>query len=102
MGNVPAGARKGQKMAVPIPKKGETVESVCEKQQAMTTSGATTAKGLAIVGAVGAGVVGGALLGDHLAGGTMAVDGADWVEGAAGDVADWVEDWAPDAADAAG
>jgi len=72
--NVPAGARAGQKMAVPVPEKGQSIEEVCRKQQGWST-GAKTAAGLAAVGTVGAAAVGGALVGDHLAGGTMAADG---------------------------
>lgn len=99
--NVPAGARAGQKMAVPVPEKGQNIEEVCKKQQGWST-GAKTAAGLAAVGTVGAAAVGGALVGDHLAGGTMAADGisaaADWAEGAA----DVAGDWGEGAADAAG
>jgi len=106
--NVPAGARAGQKMAVPVPEKGQNIQEVCKKQQGWST-GAKTAAGLAAVGTVGAAAVGGALVGDHLAGGTMAADGlaaatdagaaaADWAEGAA----DAAGDWGEGAADAAG
>jgi len=99
--NVPAGAKPGQKMAVPIPEPGQTVQDVCKKQQGWST-GAKTATGLAAVGVVGAAAVGGALVGDHLAGGTMAADGAAAVADVATDAADAVADWAPGAADAAG
>merc|ERR1712139_80068 len=51
--NVPAGARAGQKMAVPVPEKGQSVQDVCKKQQGWST-GAKTAAGLAAVGTVGA------------------------------------------------
>merc|ERR1712150_117801 len=104
--NVPAGARAGQKMAVPVPEKGQNIQEVCKKQRGRST-GAKTAAGLAAVGTIGAAAVGGALVGDHLAGGTMAADGiaaaadagaADWVEGAA----DVAGDWGEGAADAAG
>jgi hypothetical protein len=103
--NVPAGARPGQKMAVPVPEKGQSVEDVCKKQQGWST-GAKTAAGLAAVGVVGAAAVGGALVGDHLAGGSMAADGAaaaaDMATDVATDAADAAADWAPGAADAAG
>jgi len=99
--NVPAGARPGQKMAVPVPEKGQSVEDVAKKQQGWST-GAKTAAGLAAVGAVGVAAVGGALVGDHLAGGTMAADGAAAAADMATDAADAVADWAPGAADAAG
>lgn len=95
--NVPAGARPGQKMAVPVPEKGQSIEEVCRKQQGWST-GAKTAAGLAAVGTVGAAAVGGALVGDHLAGGTMAADGL----AAASDAVDAAVDWGGDAADAAG
>lgn len=108
--SVPPSAKPGQKMAIPIPEKGEKVEAVQKKQAAMST-GAKVAAGTAGVGLVAAAVVGGVVLGDHLAGGDMAetvgetaVDvtetiGESAVDGAE-DVADWVADTAPDALDA--
>merc|ERR1719163_1764338 len=79
---VPAHAKPGQKMAVPIPAKGETVAEVQKKQkkhddehgtkgQQWTTGGAMAAGGAAAVGVAAVGV-GGIILGDHLAGGDMA------------------------------
>lgn len=106
--NVPAGARAGQKMAVPVPEKGQSIQEVCKKQQGWST-GAKTAAGLAAVGTVGAAAVGGALVGDHLAGGTMAADGLAAAADVGADVADWAEgaadaagDWGEGAVDAAG
>jgi len=111
--NVPQKARPGQKMAVPIPGKGQTVEEVAAKQKSWSTE----AKLAAVGGAVGAAAVGGVLLGDHHARGHMAGDIAaavadhadavgDWVAEAADDVGDWVApaadhagDWVAVAAD---
>jgi len=120
---VPAHAKPGQKMAVPIPEKGQSVESVQRKQQEhdaehgmktspWSTGGKVAAGGVAVAGLAAVGV-GGVILGDHLAGGDMAdsigeavVDAGDWAADAAGDVGDWaadaagdVGDWAADAAD---
>merc|ERR1719356_1397673 len=63
--NVPPRAKAGQKMAVPIPALGESVESVAKKQQehGTATKLALGAGGLAAVGAL---AVGGVILGDHL------------------------------------
>merc|ERR1719152_410674 len=116
---VPAHAKPGAKMMVPIPAKGESVEDVQKKQkkhdeengtkgQAWST-GAKVATGGAALAAVG---VGGVLLGDHLAGGELAttigeevadgaVEGADvvgeWGEGAGADAGEWLEGAAADA-----
>merc|ERR1711979_43767 len=78
---VPPNARVGSKMAIPIPKKGESVAEVQEKQKKhaeeqkakgkWSTGGKIAATGAALVG-VGAVGVGGVILGDHLAGGDMA------------------------------
>merc|ERR1711879_845852 len=79
---VPHHAKPGQKMAVPVPKKGESVEEVQKKQtkhdeehgtktSGWSTSGKVAAGGTALVG-LGAVGVGGVILGDHLAGGDMA------------------------------
>lgn len=96
---VPQGAKAGQKMAVPIPQKGETVESVQRKQQGMST-GAKVAAGTVGVGVVAAAAVGGVVLGDHLAGGDMAETIGETVAEGATEVADAVEDAAPDVLDA--
>jgi len=97
--SVPASARPGQKMAVPIPEKGEAVESVQRKQQGMRT-GAKVAVATAGVGVVAAAAVGGVVLGDHLAGGDMAETIGETVADGAEDVGDWVEEAAPDVMDA--
>jgi len=106
--NVPQKAKPGQKMAVPVPEKDETVEQVAAKQKSWN-AGKTVAAGAGAVGFVGAAAVGGALLGDHLAGGDMAGDVADAVVDWAGDAEDWaagaaddVGDWAPGAAEDVG
>lgn len=126
--NVPSGAKPGQKMAVPMPDKGESVSDVQKKQKSYST-GAKIAMGTAGVAAVGGLAVGGVILGDHLTGGTLGVadaaadaahvvaDGvtdayetvADWAPGAAEATGDWVEgaaedvgDWLGDAADDTG
>jgi len=107
--NVPHKAKPGQKMAVPVPEKDETVEQVAAKQKSWT-AGKTMAAGAGAVGVVGAAAVGGVLLGDHLAGGDMAEDVAevavdwagdahDWVAGAADDVGDWAPEAAEDVGD---
>jgi len=125
--NVPKGAKVGQKMAVPVPDKGETVEAVQEKQKGHSTT-AKLAMGTAGVAAVGGTAVGAVILGDHLTGGAVgdaigvdigaavadagtavegaAADAATAVEGAAADVGDWaagagedIGDVAVDAAD---
>merc|ERR1712151_687483 len=104
------------KMAIPIPKKGESVAEVQEKQKKhaeeqkakgkWSTGGKIAATGAALV-AVG---VGGVILGDHLAGGDMAetigetiVDTAEDVGEAIGDfgedAVDWIGDGGEDAID---
>merc|ERR1719361_928001 len=104
--NVPAGAKPGQKMAVPMPDKGESIQDVQKKQKSYST-GAKIATGTAGVAAVGGLAVGGVILGDHLTGGTLGVadaaaDAAHVVADGATDAAEAVADWAPGAAEAAG
>jgi hypothetical protein len=123
--NVPAGAKPGQKMAVPLPEPGCTVQDVQKKQKEHST-GAKLAMGTAGIAAVGGLAVGGVILGDHLTGGTLgvaeaaadvaeaargaaeeaieeapgAMDAAvDWAEGAVEDAPDWIEGAAEDAGD---
>jgi len=112
--NVPPGAKAGQKMAVPVPEKGQTIQAVQEKQTSHST-GAKLAMGIGGIAAVAGLAVGGVILGDHLSGGAVAdwagdafgdgagdavaaatawtegavADAAEWTEGAAGDVGDW-------------
>merc|ERR1719424_1089915 len=93
--NVPPGAKAGQKMAVPVPAVGESVESVAKKQKEHS-AGAKLVLGVGGIAAVGAVAVGGVVLGDHLTGGHLGV--ADAAEGYAEDIADW----APGAAEGAG
>merc|ERR1719352_311805 len=85
--NVPSGAKPGQKMAVPLPEPGSTVQEVQKKQKEHST-GAKLAMGTAGMAAVGGLAVGGVILGDHLTGGTLGVSEA------AADVAESVGDWA--------
>merc|ERR1740121_1443345 len=115
--NVPPGAKVGQKMAVPVPEPGESVEAVAEKQKKHGAA-AKLVLGAGGIAAVGAFAVGGVVLGDHLTGGHLgavdaaegyAEDVADWAPGAAEDAAEWIEgaaedvgDWAPGAAEDAG
>ena len=118
---VPAGAKTGARLAVPVPQKGETAEDVRKRQQ-----GFSAGAKVALVGAAaGAGVVGGVVLADHLAGGAVAeavadsaaagwtegavADAGEWVAGAADDVGAWAEgaygdagDWGAGAAEDAG
>merc|ERR1711971_827981 len=103
---VPPQAKVGSKMAIPIPKKGESVAQVQEKQRRhaekqkgqWSTGGkiATTGAALVTVGAVG---VGGVILGDHLAGGDMAETIGETVVDAGEDVGDAIADFAEDAVD---
>jgi len=97
---VPAHARPGQKLAVPIPRKGEAVEEVQQKQKrhdeehgtkstGWSTGGKVAAGGMAVA-AVG---VGGVILGDHLAGGDLAETIGEGAVDAAEDAADAVGDW---------
>lgn len=114
--NVPSGAKVGQKMAVPVPKKGETVEAVQGRQKGHSSK-VKVAKAAAIIGVIGGAAVGGVLLADHLMGtdhsGTAtsaatdagetvadtAVDTTETVTEAAQDVIDWVGDAADDVGD---
>lgn len=117
--NVPPNARPGQKMAVPVPEAGQSVQDVSKKQHSHMTAGAVagTIGGVAVV--AGGLAVGGVILGDHLSGGAVADaaagafgDGAgdalgsvtDVAGGAVGDLGDALGDAAADAgiADAAG
>jgi len=97
---VPAGAKPGAQMAVPLPAKGEKVEDVQKKQSGWSTGGKVAA-GAGAVAALGAVGVGGVILGDHLAGGDMGADAvdavADWGEGAGEAVADWTDGAVEDA-----
>mmetsp|Transcript_13265 Transcript_13265/g.21819 ORF Transcript_13265/g.21819 Transcript_13265/m.21819 type:complete len:270 (+) Transcript_13265:38-847(+) len=113
---VPPQARAGSKMAIPVPKKGESVADVQEKQKkhAKWSTTATTGAALVAVGAIG---VGGVILGDHLAGGDMAEtigetaadlgedigeaigDGIDWMGDAGDDAIDWLGDVGEDFGD---
>merc|ERR1711939_15288 len=116
--HVPAGAKPGSKMAVPLPAKGENVQAVQEKQRkhdeekkkkkGWSAGAKVAASGAALVG-VGAIGVGGVILGDALSGGDMAdtvagiaVDAADAVADGVTDAADAVADWAPAAVDELG
>jgi len=105
--HVPPGAKPGQKMAVPMPLKGETVDQLQDKQKKYeeeekrkgkwSTGGKVAATGAALLG-VGAVGVGGVILGDHLAGGDMASDIADF----AVDVGEHIGDVGEDAIEAIG
>jgi len=109
---VPAHAKAGQKMAVPIPGKGEDVASVQAKQKkhdddlglksSPWSTGGKAAAGAAGVAGLAAVGVGGVILGDHLAGGEMASTVGEAAAGAFDDAGDWAADAVPDAADAAG
>merc|ERR1719367_1605503 len=115
--NVPSGAKAGQKMAVPVPAAGETLEMVQQKQKKHST-GAKLAMGTAGVAAVGGLAVGGVILGEHLSGGAVSEwatgagagdlgegiggaveDATAWMEGAVADAGDWIEGAAEDAGD---
>jgi len=125
---VPPQAKVGSKMAIPIPKKGESVADVQEKQKKhadenkgkWSTGGKVATAGAALV-AVGAIGVGGVILGDHLAGGDMAEtvgetaldvgedavdaigdfgeDAVDWMGDAGEDAIDWLGDAGEDVGD---
>jgi len=82
--NVPPTAKVGQKMAVPVPAAGESVEDVQAKQTEHSTA-AKVALGVGAVAAVGGLAVGGVILGDHLAGGALADAAGDIAAGAADD-----------------
>merc|ERR1711924_206519 len=95
----------GQKMAVPIPAKGEDLDAVAKRQQehdkeygtkgqAWTTGGKVAAGGAALAGVAAVGV-GGVILGDHLAGGDLADTIGAAAADFAADAADAVGDWAP-------
>jgi len=116
---VPAHAKVGAKLAVPIPAKGESVQDVQRKQEkhdaehgtktGWSTGGKVAAGGAAALGVAAVGV-GGVILGDHLAGGDMATsvgeaavdDAGEWVVDGVGDAVDAVGDWAPGAFESAG
>merc|ERR1712046_416727 len=93
---LPKKARKGQKVAIPIPSGSETVEDVAKRQvkhnQGMSVR-AKTAVGTTVIAAAGAGVLGGVILGGPLAGGSMAED----IGAAAVDAGEAVAEWAVDA-----
>lgn len=108
---VPPNAKPGQKMAIPIPAKGESVQIVQERQKkhdensGWSTGGKVAVGGAALVG-LGAVGVGGVILGDHLAGGDLAgdlaglaVDVGEDLGDAVTDAVDVVGDWVPDAAE---
>lgn len=118
---VPAKAKAGQKLAIPIPNRGESIDALARRQQdhnsKLSAGGKVAAIGKVTV-AAGACVLGGVILGDHLAGGTLAQDVAegvadageaigDAIGAAAADVGDWAEDagvtdWVEGAADDVG
>jgi len=106
---IPADAKPGADLAVPVPAKGESAQDVHRKQLGRGAK-------VALVGAAaGAGVVGGLVLGDHLAGGAVGAavadsaaaewaggavaDAGEWVSGAAEDVGDWASGAAEDVGD---
>lgn len=102
---VPPQARVGSKMAIPIPKKGESVADAQGKQKkhaeetkGRSTTGKTATTGAALV-AVGAVGVGGVILGDHLAGGDMAETIGETTADVAEDVGEEIGDFAEDAVD---
>eukprot|EP00416_Gambierdiscus_australes_P018466 CAMPEP_0171058340 /NCGR_PEP_ID=MMETSP0766_2-20121228/2443_1 /TAXON_ID=439317 /ORGANISM="Gambierdiscus australes, Strain CAWD 149" /LENGTH=305 /DNA_ID=CAMNT_0011513609 /DNA_START=57 /DNA_END=970 /DNA_ORIENTATION=- len=85
--NVPRSAKVGQKMAVPVPKAGESIESVQDaqaKQQGHSTL-LKVAVGAGSVAAVAGLAVGGVILGDHLSGGAVADAAASALGDGAGD-----------------
>jgi len=110
---VPAHAKVGAKMAIPLPQKGHSVESVQKAQEKLDaetgaksgwSTGAKVAAGGAAVAGIAAVGVGGVILGDHLAGGDMAetigeaaVDAGEAIGDVAGDAAEAVGDFAVDA-----
>mmetsp|Transcript_88099 Transcript_88099/g.139207 ORF Transcript_88099/g.139207 Transcript_88099/m.139207 type:complete len:296 (+) Transcript_88099:68-955(+) len=108
---VPPRARPGQKMAIPVPGKGESVHAVHERQKKHEerigwSTGAKVAAGGAGLVALGAVGVGGVILGDHLAGGELASDIGELAVDAAEDIGDGVTDaveavgdWVPEAAE---
>lgn len=113
--NVPKGAQAGQKMAVPVPEHGESLQDVQRKQKSHSAC-AKLLMGTATVAAVGTLAVGGVILGDHLSGGAVAegvgdvfgdgagdavADATAWVEGAVEDFPEWIEGVGEDIAGAA-
>jgi len=115
---VPAHAKPGSKMAIPLPAKGESVEVVTKRQEAhdketgaktgWSTGAKVAAGGAAAVGVAAVGV-GGVILGDHLAGGDLAetigeavVDAGEAAVDAAEDAGEAIADWAPGAAEDVG
>jgi len=112
---VPAHAREGQKMAVPVPAKGETVAELQKKQKdheaehagkkaSSWSTGGRVASGAAAAAGVAGVFVGGVILGDYLAGGDLAdtigeatVDASEAVAEAVTEVAEDAGDWAEDA-----
>jgi len=112
--NVPKGAKTGQRMAVPVPEKGESLQDVQKKQKSHSLA-ARLAMGTAGVAAMGALAVGGVILGDHLSGGAVSdgigdafgdgagdavADATAWVEGAVADFPEWIEGVGEDIVDA--
>jgi len=92
---IPAKAKPGQRIAVPIPRENQTVADVAkaqEKHNRGLSAGAKAAIGVTAVAGAGAAVVGGVILGDHLAGGTLAEDIADGAVDVAEDIADFAVD----------
>merc|ERR1712119_153510 len=95
---VPPQAKVGSKMAIPIPKKGESVAEVQEKQKKhadeqkgkWSTGGKIATAGAALVG-VGADV--GEAIGD------FAEDAVDWLGDAGEDAIDWLGDAGEDVGD---
>merc|ERR1719352_27389 len=106
--NVPAGAKAGQAMLVPVPDKGEE-----KKEPKSWSTGAKVVAGTAAVAGVAGGAVGGAILGAHIAEhgvdatvdaagagledageaiGDFAVDAGEFIVDAAEDVGDFVMD----------
>uniref|UniRef100_A0A7S2JQN5 WWE domain-containing protein n=1 Tax=Zooxanthella nutricula TaxID=1333877 RepID=A0A7S2JQN5_9DINO len=102
---LPAGAKPGMQMAVPVPGKGEGVQAVAERQRKWGTGAKVAA------GALGVGVaaVGGVILGEHLTDGAISeatgiaeiaaatawtedavADAGEWVTGAAEDAHEWI------------
>merc|ERR1711972_393138 len=86
--NVPPGAKPGQKMAVPVPGKGETVEQTAKKQKGWST-GKKVAAGVGVTGLA----LGGVILGDHLSDGAV----GDWIAEAGEDAGEWIEEALDDA-----
>lgn len=81
--NIPAGAKPGQKIAIPVPGPNETVQQVVDKQKKHGVAD-RVAMGVAGAGALGVVAVGGVLLSDHLMGGSLATDAVDGIAGHVG------------------